>query len=121
MYRHRSVTEIVVFGKSAPLRHLLLNINMDIQNVAHFSLWSLVKAPLVLGNDLTKITPAILTLLTNKEVIAVNQDPLGKQGVRVAHTRYVIQLLPHSTLAIPTFCYRILMDIKSLVSYVCYG
>jgi len=48
-----------------------------------------VKAPLVLGNDLTKITPAILTLLTNKEVIAVNQDPLGKQGVRVAHTRSV--------------------------------
>jgi len=44
-----------------------------------------VKAPLILGNDLTKITPAILDVLTNKEVIAVSQDVLGIQGTRKVH------------------------------------
>ena len=41
------------------------------------SLWSLEAAPLLAGNDLTHMTPATLALLTNPEVIAVDQDPLG--------------------------------------------
>ena len=50
----------------------------------HMSLWSLLAAPLLAGNDLRDVSPAILEILTNKEVIAVDQDKLGKQGVRVS-------------------------------------
>jgi alpha-galactosidase len=50
---------------------------------AHFSLWSLLAAPLIAGNDLRDMTPEIKSILTNKEVISVNQDPLGMQGRRV--------------------------------------
>jgi len=51
--------------------------------VAHFSLWALVKAPLLIGTDLTTISAKNLAILTNQEVIAINQDPLGVQGRRV--------------------------------------
>ncbi len=50
----------------------------------HFSLWSILAAPLIAGNDLTSMTPYTLDILTNREVIAVDQDALGKQGFRVA-------------------------------------
>jgi alpha-galactosidase len=50
---------------------------------AHFSLWSILAAPLLAGNDLRDMKPAIHDILTNKEVIAVNQDALGSQGQRV--------------------------------------
>ncbi|KAJ8764163.1 hypothetical protein K2173_005080 [Erythroxylum novogranatense] len=49
----------------------------------HFSIWALMKAPLVIGCDVRNITAEALEILTNKEVIAVNQDPLGVQGRRV--------------------------------------
>ncbi len=48
----------------------------------HFSLWCILAAPLMAGNDLRIMTPEILEILTNKEAIAINQDPLGKQGYR---------------------------------------
>ena len=51
---------------------------------SHFSLWALMAAPLIAGNDLRSMTPEIHDILTNKEVIAVDQDPLGIQGHRVA-------------------------------------
>jgi alpha-galactosidase len=54
-----------------------------VENRAHFSLWGLLAAPLMAGNDLRSMTPEIRDVLTNKEVIAVNQDPLGRQGRRV--------------------------------------
>jgi alpha-galactosidase len=50
---------------------------------AHFSLWSLLAAPLIAGNDLRDMKPEIHDILTNKEVIAVNQDALGREGRRV--------------------------------------
>ncbi len=50
----------------------------------HMTLWVILAAPLLAGNDLSKMTPSTLALLTNKEVIAVDQDPLGKQGDRVS-------------------------------------
>ena len=50
---------------------------------AHFSLWAILAAPLIAGNDLRNLTPEIRDILANKEVIAVNQDPLGRQGSRV--------------------------------------
>jgi len=51
---------------------------------SHFSLWTILAAPLIAGNDLRNMTPEIRDILTNKEVIAVDQDPLGREGRRVA-------------------------------------
>ncbi len=50
---------------------------------AHFSLWAILAAPLIAGNDLRDMKPEIREILTQKEVIAVDQDPLGLQGRRV--------------------------------------
>ncbi len=50
----------------------------------HFSLWAIAKAPLIIGCDVRNISAAALSTLTNPEVIAVNQDPLGIQGKKVA-------------------------------------
>ena len=49
----------------------------------HFSMWCIVSAPLIAGNDLSTMSEDIVKILTNKEMIAVNQDPLGKQGKRI--------------------------------------
>lgn len=46
----------------------------------HISLWSLFSAPLLIGCDMEKLDDFTLNLLTNDEVIDVNQDPLGKQA-----------------------------------------
>ena len=50
----------------------------------HFSLWSMLAAPLLAGNDLQHMSPEILSILTNKDVIAIDQDPEGKQGTRLS-------------------------------------
>lgn len=50
----------------------------------HMGLWAILAAPLMAGNDLSQMTPYTVELLTNPEVIAVDQDPLGKQGYRIA-------------------------------------
>jgi len=50
---------------------------------AHFSFWALFAAPLMAGNDLRSMSPDTLDILTNREVIAVDQDPLGMQGRKV--------------------------------------
>jgi len=47
---------------------------------SHFALWCLVKAPLIIGCDLTQISAADLAILNNTELIAVSQDKLGVQG-----------------------------------------
>lgn len=49
----------------------------------HMTLWAILAAPLLAGNDLSKMTPQTLALLTNHEVIAVDQDKLGRQGDRL--------------------------------------
>ena len=55
----------------------------DVEYRAHFSLWCIVAAPLIAGNDLRNMSPATKDILTNPEAIAVNQDPAGMQGTRV--------------------------------------
>jgi len=50
---------------------------------AHFSLWALIKSPLLVGCDVRNMTNATIEILTNQEVIAISQDPLGVQGRRV--------------------------------------
>ena len=52
------------------------------ESVTHFSMWCMLAAPLMSGNDLREMDYKTRQILTNKEVIAVNQDPLGKQAVR---------------------------------------
>jgi hypothetical protein len=54
------------------------------QNRTHVGLWAISGAPLLAGNNLTTMTAETRAILTNPEVIAVDQDPLGRQGVRVA-------------------------------------
>lgn len=49
---------------------------------AHFSLWCVIAAPLIAGNDVRKMTPEVRALFTDKDVLAVDQDPAGKQGFR---------------------------------------
>jgi alpha-galactosidase len=53
------------------------------ENRAHFSFWCLFAAPLMAGNDLPSMKPEVKEILTNPEVIAVDQDPLGVQGRKV--------------------------------------
>jgi alpha-galactosidase len=55
----------------------------DTEYRAHFSLWALLAAPLIAGNDLRDMRPEIHDILTNKEVIAIDQDALGREGERV--------------------------------------
>jgi len=56
----------------------------DTEGRSHFSMWAIMASPLITGNDLTKMSSTTLETLTNEEVIAVNQDPLGYQGRVVA-------------------------------------
>ncbi len=53
------------------------------ENRAHFSMWAMLAAPLLAGNDLPHMKPEIKAILTNRDVIAIDQDKLGKQGTRV--------------------------------------
>lgn len=54
------------------------------EQYSHMSAWCLQSVPLLLGNDLTKLDEFTISLLTNDEVLAVNQDPLGKQATVVS-------------------------------------
>ena len=51
---------------------------------AHFGMWAMLAAPLITGNDVTKMSATTKAILTNTDVIAVNQDPLGKQGTLIS-------------------------------------
>jgi alpha-galactosidase len=54
------------------------------EQYTHISLWCLLSAPLLIGCDMTQLDPFTLNLLENDEVLAVDQDPLGKEAVTVA-------------------------------------
>jgi alpha-galactosidase len=53
------------------------------ENQAHMTLWAILAAPLIAGNNLTQMTFDVKAILTNKDVIAIDQDRLGRQGDRV--------------------------------------
>lgn len=57
------------------------------QNRTHLALWAVSGAPLLAGNNLATMNADTQAVLTNREVIAIDQDPLGRQGVRVADDR----------------------------------
>jgi len=48
------------------------------------AIWSILAAPLIMGNDLRKVVPNHVSILLNKEAIAIDQDSLGKQGLRIS-------------------------------------
>ena len=55
------------------------------EQYTHISLWSLLAAPLLIGADMGHLDPFTLNLLTNDEVIEIDQDPMGKQARRISN------------------------------------
>lgn len=53
------------------------------EQITHISLWAMLSSPLLIGCDLTKVDDFTRDLLTNHEILAVNQDPLGKTARKV--------------------------------------
>jgi len=53
------------------------------ENRSHFSMWAMLAAPLLAGNDLPNMKPEIKSILTNSDVIAIDQDKLGREGTHV--------------------------------------
>ena len=53
------------------------------QDRVHMGHWAMLAAPLLAGNNLSQLTPEITAILTNREVIAIDQDPLGHQAERI--------------------------------------
>jgi alpha-galactosidase len=64
-------------GNSGRIRYLTLA-----EDRSHFSMWAMLAAPLLAGNDLTKMSPEVLAILTNHDVIAIDQDRLGREATR---------------------------------------
>lgn len=52
------------------------------ENRTHFSMWAMLAAPLLAGNDLPNMTPEVKAILTNRDVIAIDQDKLGHEATR---------------------------------------
>merc|ERR1719454_1059121 len=59
---------------------------------AHFTMWCMLASPLIAGNDVTMMSEATRSILTNPHALEVSQDPLGQQAVLLASGR-----LPGST------------------------
>jgi len=57
------------------------------EQITHITLWALLASPLLLGCDLTHLDDFTLRLMCNDEMLAVNQDPLGRQGHGIRETR----------------------------------
>jgi len=53
------------------------------ENRSHMGLWAMLAAPLLAGNNLTQLSPNVLAVLTNREIIAIDQDRLGRQAERI--------------------------------------
>ena len=79
---HWNDPDMLEVGNSATVDGIFYDMT-DSEDRAHFTMWCMMAAPLILGNDLTKITPETLAIITNREMIAVDQDPLGIQGLRL--------------------------------------
>lgn len=73
---HWNDPDILMVGKMAT----------DAESRAHFSAWSMLAAPLLAGNDLRTMSAATRATLTDREVIAIDQDPLGAEATRLSHS-----------------------------------
>lgn len=65
--------DMLVVGKGLPVG----------EDRAHFSLWCIMASPLIAGNDIRNMSSETIEILTNSELIAVDQDSLGKQGRKI--------------------------------------
>ena len=52
------------------------------ENRSHFTMWCMLAAPLILGADVPAMSKDIMDIISNEDVIAIDQDPLGKQAFR---------------------------------------
>uniref|UniRef100_A0A452YIM9 Alpha-galactosidase n=1 Tax=Aegilops tauschii subsp. strangulata TaxID=200361 RepID=A0A452YIM9_AEGTS len=87
---------------------------------SHFSIWALAKAPLLIGCDVRSMSPQTKTIISNQEVIAVNQDSLGVQGKKV-QSDGGLEVLLNSNILVATSTMRLLLKLK-LGRYFCrYG
>ncbi|HUZ47315.1 MAG TPA: glycoside hydrolase family 27 protein [Terriglobia bacterium] len=73
----------------------------EMEDRTHMSLWCMLAAPLIAGNDLTRMSPEALEILTNREVIAVDQDRLGREGYPIAHYKDGKRITIHVKLPLP--------------------
>lgn len=76
------------------------------QQMSHFTLWCIWSAPLILGNDFKTIDQTTINLITNTDVIQINQDPLGKQAKEVFNKDGIVifeKELADSSIAIAVF------------------
>ena len=64
------------------------------ESEAHFILWCMMAAPLILGNDIRKMSDDICKLITNRNLIAINQDKLGKQAKRIVNGNIDVLVKP---------------------------
>jgi hypothetical protein len=58
----------------------------------HMGLWAISSAPLMVGSDLTRLSPSTLSLLTNKEALAIHNDPYGLQPIKVVEPTPGVQI-----------------------------
>ena len=79
------VVGMVGWGPSLHRSHLTAD-----EQYTHISLWSMLSSPLLIGCDISRLDDFTINLLTNDEVIDVNQDPLGKQAMVVAESGDVV-------------------------------
>jgi alpha-galactosidase len=76
----------------------------DTEQRAHFSLWAMLAAPLLAGNDVRTMTEATRDILTNREVIAIDQDPLVLQGLPLRDDpRVIVKPLADGSAAVALF------------------
>jgi alpha-galactosidase len=76
----------------------------DVEQRAHFSLWAMLAAPLLAGNDVRSMSEATTAILTNREVIAVDQDPLVLQGLSLpTDSRVIVKPLADGSVAVALF------------------
>lgn len=76
----------------------------DVEQRAHFSLWAMLAAPLLAGNDVRSMTESTRMILTNRDVISVDQDALARQGRPLpADPRVIVKPLADGSVAVALF------------------
>ncbi|MGW4499130.1 glycoside hydrolase family 27 protein [Micromonospora sp. NPDC004336] len=78
----------------------------DTEMRSHFALWSVMAAPLMMGNDLRSANAATLAILKNQNLVAINQDPLGLQAIQVSNDgtrRILTKRLTNGDVAVALF------------------
>jgi len=89
---HWNDPDMLLIGWTGWGKPIMTSLKPD-EQYSHISLWCLLAAPLMLGCDLTKLDDFTLNLITNDEVIEVDQDPLGKMGDQIQLDTYIIALV----------------------------